>query len=287
MFSGMKLRTWSDPKANQILTLAIIPSGLILLNLILKLIFIGHRDLALDEPFTVFYAQAGFGSLFEMLKTENNPPLHFLLMHFWIKLFGISPVSVRILSALFSVATAWFIYSIGREHFSLRTGIIASLIFTFSNYQMQFAHEARVYSLFCLLTVLSMFFFLKLSRNPGNKGLITGYWITLILLAYSHFFGWIVIFIQILAGLVIRKYRPVMMRPVLAGTLVTILFYLPYIYIFFSRFTTTVSHGTWVPAPVFSDLYTMAWRFSNAPVTTVCFLVGSICYFSFQEGEDL
>jgi mannosyltransferase len=75
----------------------LIPVGLLVLNFILKLLFLGRNDIALDEPFTVFWAQVEFPALFEMLKTENNPPLFFLLLHFWIKIFGISAFSVRFL----------------------------------------------------------------------------------------------------------------------------------------------------------------------------------------------
>jgi hypothetical protein len=49
--------------------------------------------------------------------------------------------------------------------------------------------------------------------------------------------------------------------------------YAPYLSIFFSRLILSSVHGTWVSRPVFSDLYTMVWRFSNAPVTTVFYLI--------------
>ncbi|HZX62210.1 MAG TPA: glycosyltransferase family 39 protein, partial [Bacteroidales bacterium] len=147
----------------------LIPIGLILLNFILKIFFLGSRDIAMDEPFTIFYSQVGFPALFEMLKTENNPPLFFLLLHFWIKVFSISAFSVRFLPFLFSTLTAPVIYLTGKRFFSVQSGILASLIFTFSNYHLAFSHEARVYPLFALLTCLSMYFFLSLIQNPERK----------------------------------------------------------------------------------------------------------------------
>jgi uncharacterized membrane protein len=225
----------------------------------------------MDEPFTVYYSQAGFSSLFEMLKTENNPPLFFLLMHFWIMIFGISAFSVRFMPFLFSTLTAPAIYLTCKRFFSARSGIIASLIFTFSNYHLAFSHEARVYPLFTLLTCLSMYFFFSLIHNPHKKSSFYLLIIANILLIYSHFFGFFVIGIQVLSCLVFKDTRKAGIV-CLKVQFITLVFYLPYFPVLFSRFSAS-SGGTWVSPPVISDLYTMVWRFSNVPVVTVFFLL--------------
>jgi mannosyltransferase len=278
MFSGRKPRTGSqyNPYSVSIFTkktLApwLIPVGLIFLNFILKIIFLGRRDIAIDEPFMIFYSQAGFPALFEMLKTENNPPLFFVLLHFWIKVFGISALSVRFLPFLFSTLTAPVIFITGKRFFSVRSGILASLIFTFSNYHLAFSHEARVYPLFALLTCLSMYSFFSLVQNPERKPSLYLLILANVLLIYSHFFGFFVIGIQLLSCLIFQDIRKVT-KVCLQSQMITLFFYLPYFPIFFSRFFAS-SSGTWVPPPVFSDLYTMVWRFSNVPVVTVFFLV--------------
>ena len=43
-----------------------------LLNFFLKIIYLDNRDIAGDEPFTLFYAQKSLGGIIEMLKSENN-----------------------------------------------------------------------------------------------------------------------------------------------------------------------------------------------------------------------
>jgi len=259
VFTKGTLKTW------------LIPVGLILLNFILKIIFLGRRDIAMDEPFTIFYAQAGFPALFEMLKTENNPPLFFVLLHFWIKVFSISALSVRFLPFFFSTLTAPVIYLTGRRFFSVRSGILASLIFTFSNYHLAFSHEARVYPLFALLTCLSMYFFFSLVQNPERRPPLYLLILANVLLIYSHFFGFFVIGIQLLSCLFFPDTWKAT-KVCLQAQVATLFFYLPYFPVFFSRFFAS-SGGTWVPPPVFSDMYTMVWRFSNVPVVTVFFLV--------------
>jgi len=226
----------------------------------------------MDEPFTIFYSQADFLSLFEMLKTENNPPLFFILLHFWIKIFGISAFSVRFMPMIFSTLTALVICLTGKKFFSLRTGLVASLLFTFSNYHLLFAHEARVYSLFALLTSVSMFLFLQLIIRQDIRTIILLIAVNLMLL-YSHFFGFYVLFIQMTSCFLIRELRTRVLKQYFVILLIVIVLYAPYLSVFFSRFWMSSTHGTWVPKPSISDLYNMVWRFSNVPVTTVCFLI--------------
>jgi len=257
----------------------IIPISLFLFNLILKIIFLDHRDIAMDEPFTIFYAQADFHTLFEMLKTENNPPLFFILLHFWIKVFGISAFSVRFLPMIFSTLTALVIFFLGKRFVSQRVGLVAALIFTFSNYHLLFAHEARVYSLFGLLAVSSMYLYLQVSHRYD---LLSAIFLIIIniLLIYSHFFGFYIILIQLTSCLLIKNLRSRILKLYLVNLVIVMISYIPYLSIFISRFLLTSTHGTWVPQPVLSDLYKMVWTFSNVPVTTVFFLFLLISAFT-------
>lgn len=233
----------------------------------------------MDEPFTIFFAQADLADIFRMLPGENNPPLYFLLLHFWIKIFGISAVSVRFLPLVFSVVTAIVLFRIGQRFFSVKMGIVAALLFTFSNYQMVFAHEARVYSLFALLTACSMYLFMRMRTQPGSVKMVLFYTLVNILLVYSHFFGFLVIGTQLFTLLVLRDYRKTILKQVLISTLLILISFTPYLSIILSRFAYSTATGTWVSSAVVSDLYTMLWRYSNAPVPTVLFILLLVCGF--------
>ncbi len=249
-----------------------LPLAIFILNFILKIWCLDRRDLAMDEPFTVFFAQADLPDLFIMLKSENNPPLFFLLLHFWIKIFGISPISVRFLPMIFSSLTAVIIYLTGRRYLTGRVGLVAALLYTFSNYHMIFAHESRVYSLFAMLAALSMFIFFSFKSRKALKSII---FLAIVnaLHVYSHFFGFILLLTQVIIITFIPQFRKRIGIKYLLSLAGTFLLYLPYIPFILFRFTQTIATGTWVDKPVVSDLYTMVWRYSNAPVVTVILLV--------------
>ena len=143
-----------------------LPIGLVLINIIIKSIYLTDQSVSHDEPFSLYHAQFDFWTLIDFLKKYNNPPLYEIILHYWIKVFGISELAIRALPMLFSSLSVLFIYKIGKSFFDIRVGLAASLLFTFSSFQIWYAHDCRVYSLFLLLTVMSMYFFFKLITGP-------------------------------------------------------------------------------------------------------------------------
>ena len=216
----------------------------------------------MDEPFSIFYAQKNLGGIIEMLKTENNPAFHFFFLHYWIKLFGISAFSVRFPSLLFSSLTSVVILKIGEKFFNLKTGITAALIFTFSTMHIFFSHEARVYSLFSLLTALSLFFFLEIAKNPKAKNNYFFLFFSNLLLIYSHYFGFFVIAIQLFSLLFIYRNFGALKKMLII--LVTLLIcYIPNTIVFINRFLVTTRNGTWVAPPKLTQGYGFLNLFIN------------------------
>lgn len=246
--------------------------ALFLLNFILKFSHVSSTDIGLDEPFTIFNAQRNFAGIIELLKIDNNPPLHLFIMHFWIKSFGAGLVSARFLSVLFSSLAAAALFLSATRHFNYRTGLIASLIFSASNLQMFYAHDARVYSLFMLLAILnfnSFFNFIYSEKKNTNKSILI-FTLINILLCYAHFFGFVILLVETIVCMIVTDFRRHLTKLIISSTavLVTFLWYIP---IIIDRFKITTS-GNWIPFPVITDLYTMIWRFSNVPVFAVLFI---------------
>lgn len=248
-----------------------IPLLLVLVNIFIKSLYLVSESISHDEPFTIYHAQFDFFSLIHYLKNYNNPPLFEVILHFWIKYFGISAESVRILPMLFSSFSVFFIYKIGKDFFDEKVAILSSVLFTFSIMQIWYAHDCRVYSLFLLLTLISFYFFFKLLKEEKlSKVNFFLFVFVNVLILYSHYFG---AFIWVLEGLIILifylKNRSVLKSFVMA-VVISAMAYVPQLLILFERFFDSAKNGTWLKAPIgLESLYNMIWSFSNAPVVAV------------------
>ncbi|MCC7502034.1 MAG: glycosyltransferase family 39 protein [Flavobacteriales bacterium] len=246
---------------------------LLLLNAGLKLCWLGVNELTIDEPFTVHWSQQSLSDLWAMFRTENNPPLYFLLIKAWSACVPFEPAWLRVPSAVFSALTVWPLYLLANRLSGRSVALTAALIFTFTNYHYGFAHEVRAYALFTLLATTGMWLLVR-GKDKPNNGLraMLGLSALNVVLVYTHFFGWLAIGLQFLCVLVLPDLRH-LRRNFSIGLGMTAAWYLPYATIFLGRLGSSVAHGTWVEPPVPEELYNMLWRWSNAPVVVIAFLL--------------
>ena len=156
-----------------------------------------------DEMVSVAIAKLPRGQMWEYLRFEMHPPLHFYYLHYWIKLFGDSEITSRLSSTLISLISIPIVYLLGRDLFGSKSaGLGASLLVAISSYQSFQAIWARMYSLTFLLTTLSFYFFLKAINYSGHTSRIKIYWLlywlTTLLALYTHLTALIIIFIQLI-----------------------------------------------------------------------------------------
>lgn len=243
----------------------LIPAVLFLLNIVVKGFFITSNSIAGDEPFSIYHAQMDVFSIMYQLAIGNNPPLYEILLHFWIELFGISPLSVRFPSLLFSSITVLFIYQLGKKFFNQKVACYASLFFVFSNYHIFYAHEARVYALMAMLSVISMYYYLKIVvSHQLDRYVFIMLVMSNILLIYSHYFGFFILFIQWIYFITHQELRLKYWRIASLATIITVVFYFPNIKILMSRFLDSSSKGTWLgPVSDLGNLHDVFHTFSN------------------------
>ena len=145
---------------------SVLNSGMLLLAIlalavVLRFLFIGTHSLWLDELFSLRFAGYDLPDLLqEVAAFDNHPPTYYLLLHYWISIFGDSEASLRAPSAIFSALSVYFTYKVGELLFDKRVAVIAGLLLAVSEFSIYYAQEARMYSFLAFASVLSVYFLL-------------------------------------------------------------------------------------------------------------------------------
>lgn len=180
-------------KTRKVLVVDLIPGNVVLLFLVI-LIGIVLRGYALDaqslwydEAWSVKKAGESFGAVLKTFE-GSMPAFHLLILHFVMKLFGNSEVSGRFPSVMFGSFSLFLLYLVGAQIFDKKVALVASFIAAISPFHIWYSQEARAYSLLIMLSLASMWFFLKLLEGSTLWTHI-GYILTTTLILYTHVEG--------------------------------------------------------------------------------------------------
>lgn len=223
----------------------LILSFIVAVGIFLRFYQLGTESLWLDEAWSV---KESAMSITRVAANSNQPPLYFILLNLWINLFGTGEAALRSLSAIFGIISILLIYQVGTVLFNRRVGLISGFLSAISYYYIYYSQEARDYSLFLLLSLLSYLFFIKILKED-KKWHYPCYLLATILLGYTHFFGLFIIASQVLFFLLFwNKYRR--QRVKFSTTVaVTIIALLPSVSFLVGRGVSLAEHGFWIPEP--------------------------------------
>lgn len=149
-----------------------------------------------DEAFSILLAQRPLTSFITTIAFE--PPVYYVLLHYWIRIFGTSEIAVRSLSLLgFSLAVLVIIIwakKLFRKHW---LSWFLPVFFFFNPMLLYYAFEVRSYGWYMFFTVLSLFAYIE-------RRLLL-YIIATTLGLYTHTYMVFVVFVQILHAVYAKK----------------------------------------------------------------------------------
>jgi len=156
-------------------------AALTLLAAVLRFATLDLQSFWYDEAFTpvhVLHASLA-GTLHGIVKTENSPPLWYVLIWVWSRIFGAGVVALRFPSALAGVATVPVAWEIGRELAgrsggSRRVAIVCAALVAVNPLFVWYSQEARAYGLYVFLSALALLYLLRADRAP-TRGNLAGF----------------------------------------------------------------------------------------------------------------
>ena len=154
---------------------------------LLRVLHLTAKSFWFDEGVSVAIARLDWYNFLRILsRREANMTFYYLLLRPWL-LFGHSEAFVRSLSVVFGVAAIPAIYWLGKELYGRQAGLIAAALLAVNALHVDHSQEARSYSLFVLLSILSTCFFWRSAKDPSRQNL-RWHLLTSVLAVYVHFF---------------------------------------------------------------------------------------------------
>ena len=165
----------------------------------------GHTSLRLDEAQSLFQTQRDFPGMLNLVAQDVHVPGYHTLLHIWQLLFGQDIYIARIMSLVFFVGTILMTYLLATYALGIRgIGLFAALLVTISPFMNWYGSEARMYTMLAFITVLHMYFFVRILKQSGRGRWI--FWtITAILGVYTHYFFIFVLLSEFISVILLRK----------------------------------------------------------------------------------
>ena len=186
-----------------------LPLDAILVGLVIAvaiaLRFLTTVDLWFDEALSVNIARLPLSELGDALRHDGAPPLYYILLHFWIDVFGTGDVAVRALSGVLSVAALPLAYLAGKRIGGRSVAWWSVLILAASPYAIRYATESRMYALVMLL-VLWGYLALRRALDSPTLGRLAVVALVTALLVYTQYWSFYVLAV-VGIGLVIAWRR--------------------------------------------------------------------------------
>ena len=123
----------------------------------------------LDEAVGVHIAQLDLPGIIRASREGTTPPLYYLVLGGFERLFGLSEAALRWPSVVASAATAGVLILFARRRLGNLAAWLASVLFLLSDVNLRYAREARPYALASLLCVLSFALFFRALERPSRS----------------------------------------------------------------------------------------------------------------------
>ncbi len=141
-----------------------------------------------DEANTILIAGQSLPVLLDKLRLDSSPPFFYVVLHFWMRVFGDAGWALRLFSALVGVGLVASIGWAGRGLISRGAGLWAALFAAVSPIQVFYSQQVRMYALLPLLALLSVAFLVRYLGDGQRRHYAL--WVAFTILAlYTHNFA--------------------------------------------------------------------------------------------------
>lgn len=201
--------------------------GLLVVSFLLRSTAL-HGRYWIDEGLSVGIARFPLLDIPGALRQDGSPPLYYLLLGIWTRIFGDGEARTHALSLGFALLTIPAAFALARALFSERAGWFAAGLAALVPFLSYYAQETRMYALTALLSMLAVGTF-ALVYLQGRRRWMPAFVLSATALIYTHNWGLFMLAGTAVALLPLLRTRAVAWRDALIGYGAVALLYLPWV----------------------------------------------------------
>ncbi len=208
-----------------------------------------------DEGISVGIASHPLAKIPGLLRQDGSPPLFYLLLHGWMRLFGSSEIGTHSLALVLSVAIVPVAWWSGHTLFGRSAGLAAVALTATNPFLGWYSSETRMYSLVCLLAIVALTLTV-LAVRQRRLGYAAGAVVAFAALLYTHNWG-LYLFATTVGILVVtavwwQQDRALLRASLISAAAVGVL-YIPWVPTLLAQVQSTAA--PWAVSPNLGDLF--------------------------------
>lgn len=236
-----------------------------------------------DEGFSYLMAKLPIIDMIQTTAKDFNPPLYYGILHYWMNVFGSSEVAIRSLSLIFFAMSifVFLLFLVDVLKVPERKATPYLLLYSFNPFLLYYALEARMYSLFALVTLTSFYFLLTKKWKWYGLIALIGF--------YTHYFFTFVFATQLLYMLL---YERAELKKAWKSFVLPALAFLPWLYYILPTMTTKTADFWAKPLSFTQSINTLGilftgyetvWSFYTKYIVFASFAILGILVFFFTR----
>jgi len=127
-----------------------------------------------------------------VLHDPGKQLLYYVVLHYYTRIFGLSEISLRSMSVIFSLTTLALVFALGCEMLDEHAALAAAAMWAFNPLAVVFAHTARMYPMFSAIALAHLLTLWRVRSRPGVIGAI-GCGILGAAMPYTHLAGLLIL----------------------------------------------------------------------------------------------
>ena len=215
-----------------------------------------------DEAYSLLLAEGSPAYIWATTARDVHPPLYYLLLHFWMLLFGNGVLAARSLSALADVGTLLLCIKLMSLLATRRATWIAAVLLALLPISVRYSQEVRMYTLLGFWLMGATVALVCWGRAADQKRYPVFYVLLMTAAFYTHYFAVLCVLVHWLCWWRARDGGRSMAIPIRAWVLVNsaiVVLYLPWLPDFIDQLLR-MDGLEWIPPLTWQTVLSFVWQ---------------------------